>query len=204
MICLEKKLIAQELEYDRRKNFDFHYQKLSNKYIDWLFNHYYIEELCENFYDSEPNFDDEEYRMYMDYRDNYKLTGNSFWNMIINLEEIEKQGNGFRYSKESHTKEELKAAYDKVRQMYKDYEKRRIEFCNWQEPHFKGNWGATQKSVDKFGRRILKRIRKFPHSIKDRLYVAQKDDLILIYFYGRDLWQVDYWFIFNKRKRRKQ
>ena len=146
LINLRKDLIDKELEFDRDKGFKFQYQKLSNKFTDWLFRHYYIQELCENYYDHEFN----EYP-------------------IGSL----------------------------------DYENARIEFCNWQEPHFKGNWGATQEQVDDMGQCLLKEeIRKnFPCPIKDRLYYAKKDDVVLIYFYGRDLWMIDYWFIFKKRNK---
>ena len=140
LINLRKDLIDKELEFDINIGFKFHYRKLSNRFISWLFRHYYIQELCENFYDSEPDTDE-----------NYE----------------------------------------------------RIEFCNWQEPHFKGNWGATQEQVDDMGQCLLKEeIRKnFPCPIKDRLYYAKKDDVVLIYFYGRDLWQVDYWFLFKKKNK---
>ncbi|MDE6015834.1 MAG: hypothetical protein K2H41_09090 [Acetatifactor sp.] len=147
MFYVSKELIEEELKRDKDTGFDFSYRKLSNKFIDRLFNHYYLEELCENFYDSEPEFDEE-----------------------VN--------------------------------MYKDYETARINFNNWQEPYFKGNGGMSQRYIDSYGRSILKRIRNFPKSIKDRLYVAQKEDQIRIYFYGRDFLERDYWFIFRNRKRR--
>lgn len=203
MIKVDKGLINEELKRDRKNGFEFHYRKLSNRFIDWLFRHYYLHEMCENFYDSEPDFDDEEFNMYMDYQNSHEMTGLTFWNIVSNLEEIEEKKEDFRYSKEPHTIEELKAAHDKVVQMYKDYEEHRIKFCNWQEPYFKGNWGMTQKYVDDLGKYTLKKIRNFPKSIKNRLFVTQKDDQIRIYFYGRDLLKVDYWFIFMKRKRRK-
>ena len=60
----------------------------------------------------------------------------------------------------------------------------------------------SQKHVDSLGRTILKNIKKFPRTIKNRIYIAKKDDQIRIYFYGRDFWGKDYWFIFKKRKRR--
>ena len=41
-------------------------------------------------------------------------------------------------------------------------------------------------------------------SLKDRLYYAEKDDQIRIYFYGRDFMYTDYWMIFMKRKNRKK
>lgn len=202
MFYVSKELINEELKRGKDIGFDFYYQKLSNKSIDRLFNHYYIEELCENFYDSEPDFDDEEFNMYMDYQNLYQLTGLTFWNLVSNMEEIKEKKENFKYSKQPHTQEELKAAYDKVIQMYKDYELTRIKFNNWQEPYFKGNWDMSQKYVDLFGRDTLRSIRNFPKSIKNRLFIAYKDDQIRIYFYCRDFWKVDYWFIFKKRKRR--
>lgn len=202
MFCVDKKLIEEELKRTEDNGFKFHYQKLSNRFIDWIFRHYYIHEMCENFYDDEPDFDDEEFNMYMDYQNCHELTGLTFWNIVSNLEEIEEKKEDFRYSKELHTIEELKAAHDKIVQMYKDYEETRIRFCNWQEPYFKGNWDMSQKYVDSLGKSVLKNIRNFPKTIKDRVYVAEKDDQIRIYFYGRDFWKKDYWFIFTKRKRR--
>ena len=203
MIKVDKGLINEELKRDRENGFEFHYKKLSNRFIDWLFRHYYLHEMCENFYDNEPDFDDEEFNMYMDYQNTHEITGLTFWNIVSNLEEIEEKKENFRYSKEPHTIEELKAAHDKVVQMYKDYEEHRIKFCNCQEPYFKVNWGMTQTYVDDLGKYTLKKIRNFPKSIKNRLFITQKDDQIRIYFYGRDLLKVDYWFIFMKKKRRK-
>lgn len=203
MFYVSKELIEDELKKDKDAGFDFSYQKLSNRFIDRLFNHYYLEELCEFFYDSEPDFDDEEFNMYMDYQNSHKLTGLTFWNLVSNMEEIEEKKENFKYSKQPHTKKELKEAHDKVVQMYKDYEQTRITVNNWIEPYFKGNWDMSQEYVDSFGRSVLKHIRNFPKSIKNRLYFAKKDDQIRIYFYGRDFWEVDYWFVFSKRKRRK-
>ena len=60
----------------------------------------------------------------------------------------------------------------------------------------------SQKYVDSLGKSVLENIRNFPKTIKDRVYIAEKDDQIRIYFYGRDFWKKDYWFIFKKRKRR--
>lgn len=146
-INLRKDLIDEELKHDRNKGFEFHYRKLSNKFINWIFRHYYIREFCENYYDYEFN----EYPV------------------------------------------------DSL-----DYENARIEFCNWQEPHFKGNWGMTQHDVDTDGKNLLNHIKKhFPTSIKKRLYYSRKDEYILIYFYGRDLWYSDFWFIFKRKDKKK-
>ena len=140
--------------------------------------------------------------MYMDYQKSFKLTGLTFWNLISNMKEIKEKKENFKYAKQPHTLEELKSAHDKVVQMYKDYEMTRINFNNRQELYFKGNWGMSQRFIDSYGRSILKHIRNFPKSIRNRLYVAKKEDQIRIYFYGRDFLGMDYWFIFRERKRR--
>ena len=146
MIYIDKKLINEELMDSRSVlGLTFTYKKLSKKYLDWLFRHYYVREIVENFYDSEPDFDEEEFNMYMDYPSCEKLSCLAIWNIVSNIDEIAKQKSNFKYSKEYHTIDELKNAYNKVNQMYKDYEKIRIEKLTWQEPYFEGNWGMTQR-----------------------------------------------------------
>lgn len=179
----------------------FTYKKLSKKYLNWLFRHYYVREIVENFYDSEPDFDEEEFNMYMDYPLCEKLSCLAIWNIVSNIDEIAKRKSKFKYSKEHHTVEELKNAYNKVKKMYKDYETVRIEKLTWQEPYFEGNWGMTQRKVDSFGRYFINKIRKFPMSIKDRLYVSEEKNEIQIYFYGRDVWEKDYWFTFKRKNK---
>ena len=48
MFYVNKELIEEELKRDKDAGFDYSYQKLSNRFINRLFNHYYIEELCES------------------------------------------------------------------------------------------------------------------------------------------------------------
>lgn len=202
MICIDKNLINEELMDSKSVlGLTFTYKKLSKKYLDWLFRHYYLREIVENFYDSEPDFDEEEFNMYMDYPSCEKLSCLAIWNIVSNIDEIAKQKSKFKYSKEYHTINELKNAYNKVKQMYKDYEKIRIEKLTWQEPYFEGNWGCTQRGVDSFGRYFLKKIRNFSKPIKDRLYVSENHDEIRIYFYGRDVWGKDYWFVFERKNK---
>lgn len=202
MICIDKNLINEELMDSKSVlGLTFTYKKLSKKYLDWLFRHYYLREIVENFYDSEPDFDEEEFNMYMDYPSCEKLSCLAIWNIVSNIDEIAKQKSKFKYSKEYHTINELKNAYNKVKQMYKDYEKIRIEKLTWQEPYFEGNWGCTQRGVDSFGRYFLKKIRNFSKPIKDRLYVSENHDEIRIYFYGRDVWEKDYWFTFERKNK---
>lgn len=197
MICVNKELIKEELEKD---GFKYKKLKLSNKFIDRLFNHYYCKEMCQNFYDSEPEFEDEElYNMYLDYQDTIRLTGLTIFKFLdIAGNEIPR----VKFSEEEHTKEELKEAYFKVQQMYKDYEDTRIRFCNWQEPFFKGNWGYTQEYVDDLAKDKLKEIQKMSIKRNGRIYWTETDDQIRIYFYSRDFEEADYWFIFLKRHRR--
>lgn len=202
MIYIDKKLINEELMDSRSVlGLTFTYKKLSKKYLDWLFRHYYVREIVENFYDSEPDFDEEEFNMYMDYPSCEKLSCLAIWNIVSNIDEIAKQKSNFKYSKEYHTIDELKNAYNKVNQMYKDYEKIRIEKLTWQEPYFEGNWGMTQRKVDSFGIYFINKIRKYPKSIKDRLYVSEEKNEIQIYFYGRDVWEKDYWFTFERKNK---
>lgn len=175
---ISKQLIEKELKSDIEKGYVFTYKKLSNKFIDWLFNKYYCHEMCVNFYDSAPEFDDEEYNMYIDYE--YKGK------------------DSFKYSKKQHTKEELKQAYDKIKKAYKEYESERILFCNWQEPYFKGNWGMTQLKVDRIAKNTLKEFKRYNNQ-KDRVYISIKKDEIRIFLYSRDIVGKDVWFIFYRK-----
>lgn len=206
MINIDKNLIKKELKRHKKNGFKFHYQNLTDNFIYWLFKNYYIGELCEMYYDSEPEFDEEEYLMYMDYEKDHEVTGLSFWYAIDNYEKMQEEKENFRYSNEFHTKEELKVAYDKVVKMYEDYEETRLKFNNWIEPYFRGNWGSTQKDVNNYGREILKGLQNFPNGIKDRLYIGEKEDdneYIVIYFYARDTDKLDYWFTFKRRDKDK-
>lgn len=196
MICINKEYINKELEKDGMPYKKF---KLSNKIIDWLFNQYYCEEMCENFYDSEPDFEDELYNMYLDYKDTILMTGLTFWKVMSRQDDLQRT---HRFSEQEHTIEELREAYLKVNQMYADYEPIRLKILNWQEPYFKGNWGYSQCFVDSVAKETLKSIQKINVKRDGRLFWAKQDDQIRIYFYGRDFGMIDYWFIFTKRDRR--
>lgn len=206
MINIRQDLIQKELERGCTNRLTFRKLKPSNRFIDKLFNHYYVVEHTEHFYDSEPEYDDEEFNMYMDYDYIHHridpVSGTAFFNTILNSEEIVKEQEDFRFSKEEHTIEELKQAYDKIIQQRKDYESHRIEFNNWIETYFKGNWGASQKDVDKISRKHLEYTKKCRVSYNGRLYIAEDEDSIFIYYYGRDFAMVDYWWIFKRRRRK--
>lgn len=126
-------LIKCELSDDVKYGFNFKYKKLSNKYIDWIFNHYYTVEFSIHFYD-----------------------------------EIDKNGN------------------------------RRLDFRNWIDPYGEGIWDMSQSDVDKISRKYLKNIKRKSVSKRKRIYAAEKDGYILIYWYGRDRFAEDYWWIFRK------
>ena len=178
-INIRQDLINKELERDTNAGYIYHKFNLHNSLISKLHNHYDCIEMCENFYDSEPDYDDETHNMYMDY--------------------LKDQDCNFTFSEEPHTEEELKEAYYTILKQQEEYEPRRMEFCNWQEPWHKGNWGMSQEYVNCVAIEQLKLLRKNMFSNKDRLYIAYKDDKIRIYWYGRDIDYVDYWFIFKRR-----
>ena len=60
MINIRQDLIQKELERGCTNRLTFRKLKPSNRFIDKLFNHYYVVEHTEHFYDSEPEYDDEE------------------------------------------------------------------------------------------------------------------------------------------------
>lgn len=67
MINIRQDLIQKEFEKGCTNGLTFRKLKPSNRFIDKLFNHYYVVEHTEHFYDSEPRYNDEEFKMYMDY-----------------------------------------------------------------------------------------------------------------------------------------
>lgn len=154
MINVRKDLIAEELKNNH--GFQFSYQKLSNRFLDWLFNHYNVGEYTIHFYDSEPE-PPEDY----DFND---------------------------------------AEFDKKwKQMVQDYEPERMIKCNWIDVFGPGIWHMTQRETNKLSKEVLKEIRG-RISIKDRLYYANTGDDALIYFYGRDMFRHDLWFVFRRKK----
>jgi hypothetical protein len=191
MINIRKDLIEKELERDINNGYIYHKFNLHNKFIDKLLNHYYCVEMCENWYDSEPNID--EYISDMAYMYKYGTAGK-----IYTKEYIKEKYNI------NYTIEEAKRCSIERDKIYKEHNnsERRLTFNNWQDPCGEGIWGMSQKQVDKIVYNIFKSIQKFKVSKKDRLYISYKNDEIRIYFYGRDFNELDYWFIFKKRDRR--
>lgn len=195
MVNIRKDLIRKEL--GRHKNIKYKPTKLTNRFIDSLFCHYYVHECCENFYDSEPTFDDEEYNMYLDFRDSITITPKTFWKIAIG-----ENRDDFKFCKQEHTRDEMKAAYLHVMEEYEKYEPKRIERLTWQEPYFKGNWDMSQEYVDSISRYFINKFKKLPVKKSGRIFMAKDNDRLDIYIYARDVMKTDFWFIFKKRKRR--
>ena len=207
MINIREDLIKKELEDTHNRGITFRRLKPSNRFIDWLFNHYYVDEHTEHFYDSEPNYDDEEFKMYMDYeyiheRINSK-SATSVFNTILHMDEIAEQKENFRYSEKEHTMEELEAAYKKIIKQREDYALRKLEVNNWVEVYIDGNWGMSQKTIDRIARNHLESTKRCSVGYNGRLFIAEKDDIIFIYYYGRDFAEIDYWWIFKKKPTKK-
>lgn len=179
---IDKRLIKEELSRDNNDfGWEYHYEKPSNKFIDKLLNHYYLHEMCENFYDSEPDIDSDLYDKYYDYEYNYGS---------ISKDKLE----------------DYKASHDKVMHIYSKHEQcDRLTYLVWQEPYAEGIWSYTQKKCDRIARKTLKLIRrKYGRSLKDRFFVTRNivdgKKMVNIYFYGRDIIELDYWFIFIERE----
>ena len=197
MINIRKDLIEKELERDIERGYIYHKFNLLNKFIDKLLNYYYCVEMCENWYDSEPNIDEYISDMAFMYEDCTKEEINES-NKIYTKDYIKE-----KYNKE-YTIKEAKRCCEIEKYLYKEYKnsERRLTFNNWQDLFGEGIWGMSQERVDKLARDTFKSIQRFNVSKKDRLYISYKDDEIRIYFYGRDFDELDYWFVFKKRDRR--
>ncbi len=178
----------------------------TNAEIDILFKDYKCLWFIENFYDNEPDYNEEEFLMYMDYvRRNHilgeRLTGTGFFEAILMQGDKERQTKG-HYAKQEHTEEEEEAAFDKKRKLRKDFEKKRIYFNNWVEMHEEGNWEPTQEAVENIAKISMQEVKKSPVHKRDRFWILKQDDKIRIYYYGRDYLEVDYIWSFEKSKKR--
>ena len=208
MIDVRTDLIQKEFEKGCTQGLTFRRLKPSNRFIDWLFRHSYVHEHTEHFYDSEPDFDDEEFNMYLDYEFIHKRipasSGTAFFNTILHMDDIVEQKENFRYSEEEHNIEELEAAHKKILKQYEEYKPRKITFNNWIEVYVKGNWDMSQKYVDDISRSHLESVKKCGVSYNGRLFITEKEDAIFIYYYGRDFAECDYWWIFKKKPTKKK
>jgi len=208
-INVDMELIISELHriyFDRLGTTKWTKFKPTTKNIDWLFKNYKVVSFIESYYDSDPDFDDEEHSMYMDYLEIKK--GKYKDEDIVKKEDL-------TYSKKEHTFKELKNAHKKIIKLRNDYEPKRIKYLTWQEPFFVGNWDYTQSYITKFAKGKLKEIKKEKISFENRFWILyeSKDnlpddfyiwdekiehDVCRLYYYGRDYLGVDYVWDFHK------
>lgn len=179
---IRQDLIAKELDvYENssieEKKLKFYPLKISNSFIDRLFNNYYTEEYTEHFYDADPKFNIEEYNKA--YRYKYRFSS-------IPENQISK----------------YREAYLSCIKQRDEFENTRLTTCLWIEVFGDGIWHLTQEEVDKIAKRNLKWTKRTSCSPKGRLFWAKKDDYILIYYYGRDFNEVDFWWVLKRRKKK--
>lgn len=201
---IRKDLIKEEL---RRDGFKYKKRQLNDKFLNWLFRSYYCLEMVENLYDDEPDVEDELFNMYLDYQEEFRMTPMTFWNVISRQDELKENK---RFSKEEHTQEELKEAYEKVTKMIDEHKEERMSNCTWQDLYAKRIWGMSKKQVNQAATDALKTFKRVHEDLTDRVYVGTREDLpdqLRIYLYGRDNpanCGTDYWFIFVKKLRTKR
>ena len=170
-----------------------------------ILKNYYPEYIVQDWYDDEPEFDDEEeYAMFLDYQEKYlkkdfKLTGTGIF-MALEARD-EKEGKIEKFSKQKHTKKELKEAYERVLKIYKNYEKERMKFNTWEDLYVKGNFALTQKDVNKFCKQFVKDTIEKQHQkpLKFRFTKVQVDEKqFCIFNFTRDLLGYDTRIYFTK------
>lgn len=152
MINIRQDLIEEELYFpdteessELMRGLKFKPLKPSNKFIQRLFNNYYVEEFTEHYYDASPS----------------------------------------------------RCITDDV----EEYEEERLRFCTWIEVYGKGIWKASQRWVDNTAKQNLVWTKRNGQSYNGRLFWVQRDEFILIYYYGRDFNEMDFWWVLKKRKR---
>lgn len=85
------------------------------------------------------------------------------------------------------------------RELCRAYENRRMRFCNWIDAIGDGLWGMSRKRVDRISKRLLKGSRSRPAKNDGRYYIGFDGDYAYVYWFGRDKFCVDYWWVFKKR-----
>ena len=222
-INLDMELLFQQLtfcNFSNNRALSWKRYQPTRRIIDKLFQDYFCVEFMENFYDSEPDYDDEEFKMYMDYVVKHKtddeVTGTGFYEAIVYMNDDDRKKKK-RFSEKDHTAKEIKAAYEKIKRQQQEYDEKRIQFNNWQEPYFEGNWGLTQKKVDSIAKKQLKEILIGEIPTTNRFWILEipkedvpkgmkcwnkkiNSDCIEIYYYGRDWLGVDYCWSMQRRE----
>lgn len=175
-------------------------EDIDDSYIKSLFDTYIVNEWLEYFYDSEPDYDDKEFKMHMDYlyqNEQIEQSNTSIFYTVLNLNDIQEKQEEFKFSENEYSLDELKNAHLKIEQQRKDYEDIRLTFNNWVELHTKGNWESTQDEVKNYGLNKAQFLYKLYK--KDRWATAENDREICLFFYGRDVKpKCDYLFCFKK------
>lgn len=189
-----------EIEEWHNNEFMFELVDFTRNELKELFDNHVTKEWVEYFYDSEPDYDDEEFKMHMDYlyqNEQIETSGTSIFYTFYNLNDIQDKKENFKFSEKEYTLDELKNAHLKIEQQRQDYEDVRLTFNNWIELHTKGNWGATQEQVKEYG--LNKALTLYKAYKKDRWAIAENDREICLFFYGRDVKpKCDYLFCFKK------
>lgn len=74
-------------------------------------------------------------------------------------------------------------------------------FNNWCDPYEEGIWGMTNKYIRKAIVEMLKILKKSTYKDK-RFYISCNKDNVVLYYYSRDIDQMDYWFSFWNEENR--
>lgn len=76
----------------------------------------------------------------------------------------------------------------------------RLKFNNWIDVFGPDIWDYNQEDSDKFARNLLLEVLKDKEK-NDRLFIAYKDNSLILYYYNRDRKECcDYGFVFEKRE----
>ena len=82
------------------------------------------------------------------------------------------------------------------------YEEEDPNRITWIEPVGPGIWSDNQVTANKKAKSALRLARsRVPR--RGRFYIAFLDEFAYIYYYGRDCLQMDYWWIFVRKNKRK-
>ncbi len=225
---VRKDLIKRELEeLETQYGTKLEKLKLSAKFMYWVLNHYRVEEFRDMFYDSEPDFDDEEYSMYLDYeliRGGTCFSNEMAYLTSLYIDEIQEKGKDFRYSRKAHSDEELEKAHESILRQIAEHEETKLTTNNWTDVYsadiLEGNqdayifedktgdgvctpcgWmrGRSQKEIDKMARERLKEIKQESQNYEERLFYSGEGDCIIIYYFGRDFLDTDFLWVYKRK-----
>lgn len=75
----------------------------------------------------------------------------------------------------------------------------RLDFCNWVEPYFKGNWDMSQEFVDEWALNQLRICKRWTVDKSHRFFIKNKGNTIEIFAFGRDEYGSDFWWIYKRK-----